>query len=88
MFEIVTIEQSWVQIPQTTNDLKSTFFSLGKITLFAAALYAIEFCRNIATLQSMKRRMMVKKNWRKSRLIFLRENKHQVFVSIYFQIFS
>ena len=42
------------------------------------ALRMIEFYINIGNLQSMKGRMMVKWNWRKSRTIFLRENEHLV----------
>ena len=42
------------------------------------ALHTIEFYRNIGNLQSMKGRMMVNWNWRKSRIIFLRENEHLV----------
>ena len=63
-------------LTQTINDLKSTFFLSNKITLFG--LHTIEFCRSIGNLQSMKGRMLVKRNWRKSRIIFLRENKHVV----------
>ena len=59
------------------------FFSWNKISLFA--LRTIEFLRNIGNLQSMKRRMMVKWNWRKSRIIFPRENEQLVCVWIYFR---
>ena len=42
------------------------------------ALHAIEFYRNIDNVQSMKGRIMVKWNWRKSRIIFPQKNEHLV----------
>ena len=77
------IKQSWVQILSRTSVLPKPqmiwnehFFSSDKITLFA--LRTNEFYRNIGNLESMKRKMLVKRNWRKSRIIFLLENEHQV----------
>ena len=43
----------------------------------------IESYRNIGNFQSMKGRMMVKWNWRKSHTIFPRENEHLVYLFIY-----
>ena len=83
-------ELSWVQIlsrtsvlpePQMMSNQQHLFFSLDKISLIA--LHTIEFYRNIGNLQSMKGRMMVKWNWRKSRIIFSRENQHLVYLFIY-----
>ena len=46
--------------------------------IYLVDLHAIEFYRNIGNLQSMKGRMMVKLNWRRSRIIFLWENEQLV----------
>ena len=51
---------------------------MSQITLFA--LHTIEFYRNIGNFQSVKGRMMVKWNWRKSRIISPRENEHLVVI--------
>ena len=77
MFEIVVIEQSWVQILNRTSVLPkpqmiNIFFPSDKITLFA--LHTIELYKNIGNLQSMKGRMLVKRNWWKSHIIFIQKN--------------
>ena len=50
------------------------FFSSNKITfnLFFGN-ETIDFQRNIGNLQSMKERLLVKRNWRKTRIIFLQK---------------
>ena len=85
MFEIVAIEQNGFKYlvghPFYLNQksIKRNIFSSNKITLFA--LHASEFYWNIGNLQRMKGRMLAKRNWRKSNIIFLWENEHLVFNS-------
>ena len=57
------------------------FFSSDKITfiLFIFALRTIEVYSIIGNLQTEKTETRVKRNWRKSCNIFLRENEHLVF---------
>ena len=59
------------------------YFFHETISLFA--LHSIEFYRNIGNLQSTKGRMMVKWNWRKSHIIYPRENEHLV-LSVFLKV--
>ena len=54
------------------------FFRQNHIQSFYFGIATIDFQRNIRYLQSMKERMLVKRNWRKSHIIFHGENKHLV----------